>query len=403
MERITSSSSETLIRQTKDGWLVIFSGFCLYFLLSPLFLWGEFMIYIYSYLRQYDPNSSITCLSWVFPIAFLISQIIVSYTETLMSRISVIKLSFFGFLFTIAALFICSELQNTLYFMLIYSIFIGISLGLLSMLPIVCGLRYFPENKGRVIGLIQLGGCFGCFFLAPFSAYFINSNNLKPMPTLLNIYFNECVANQIPKFLKLIACCYTILAMISLTYIQSPKNLESKKENLLIKRVIERPKWGKALGIMLLLVLLSLEGLFFLMFYKLIGLARFFDDRFLSWVGVFGVSLIWLTRVPWNFFKKTRQEIGLIIIMQILAKISLYFNNSYWIGILMEFGSLAGVFSISSRVIAENFDMKTAKKNCKDENKHYEIEKVLQCNAARTTTIGLHASKVQMKHLRCNT
>ena len=346
----------SLSRHTKEGWLVIFCGFCLYFLASPLYLWGDLMIYVFSYLRQYDPNSSLDSLSWVFPIAFLISQVTTSYTETLLSHFSVAKLSFFGFLFTISGLFFCSELQNTLYFIVIFSVFIGISQGLLSMLPIICGLRFFPDNKARVIGLINLGGAAGCFCIGIFNTYLINANNLRPLPD--KVYFNECVANQIPRGLKLMACSYTVLSMIGISYLQVPRNFEPKNEGIsLIIREENSKKRGNCIG---LLGLLSLEGMFFLMFYKVIGLEMMYDDRTVTWIGVVGVSLICLCKIPWNLLNKTRKAVLLIIGMQIFAKIAIIFSFS--IAILLEFGSLAGVFAVHSRVLIEFFEFKTAKK-----------------------------------------
>lgn len=352
-------NNDPLSRQTKEGWLVIFCGFCLYFLTSPLYLWGHLMIYVFSYLRQYDPDSSLSSLSWVFPMAFLISQVTTSYTETLLSHFSVAKLSFFGFLFTISGLFICSELQNTLYFIVIFSFFIGISQGILSMLPIICGLRFFPENKARVIGLVNLGGATGSFCIGLFTTYLINANNLRPLPPgTLNVYFNECVANQIPRVFKLMACSYTVLSMIGISYLQVPRTFEPKNEAIsLIVREENSKKGTNCIG---LLGLMSLEGLFFLMFHKVIGLEMMYDDRGVTWIGVVGVSLIWLGKIPWNLVKKTKKAVILIISMQIFAKIAIIF--SFCIAVLLELGSLAGVFAVQSRVFAEFFEFKTAKK-----------------------------------------
>ena len=227
------------------------------------------------------------------------------------------------------------------------------------MLPIICGLRFFPENKARVIGLINFGGATGVFCIGLFTSYLINANNLKPLPPgSLNVYFNECVANQIPRVFKLMACSYTVLSMIGISYLQVPRNFEPKNEG--ISLIIREENSKKSLNCVGLLGLMSLEGMFFLMFHKVIGLEMMYDDRGVTWIGVVGVSLIWLSKIPWNLFKKMKKAVILIIAMQIFAKISLIF--SFFIAVLLELGSLAGVFAIQSRVLAEFFEFKTAKK-----------------------------------------
>jgi len=386
-------SVEILLKQqNKEGWLVIFSGFCLYFSFGLLFLWGDLMIYIYSDLRHYDSEASLMSLSWVFPLTYFICQITACLSEKLIRRSSIKKLSFLSFFLTIIALIICAELKNAFYFIMIYSIFIGISLGLLSSLPIVCGLRYFHDNKARVIGLIHLGGFFGCIFLMILNVFFINSDNTSPeLISLIQVYFKDCVANHATKIFILIASCLTIFGVISLCYLRNPTNWEFKDYNLNSSMMLEGQIWKKAIAFIFLLFLLSLEGLFFIMFYKLIGLTRFYEDHILSVIGSFGVSLLWLMKIPWNFFKKTINAMICIIILQIIAKFFLYFINLYLMGILMEFVSLSGLFAISSRVFAENFDYKTAKTFNKFSMISFGIAAILIC-ALKKMLITLDSS-----------
>lgn len=378
--KFEASPSEILSNHAKEGWLVIFSGFCLNMILGSLYLWGDLMIYIYSYLRQYDPKASLMAISWVFPLTYLLSQIVMSNIESLIERFSVVKLNFFGLLSLIVSLFLCSMTQTSFIFYGVYIIFTGIAIGILTMLPIVCGLRYFPENKTRVIGLIQLGGAFGCIILGLLISYFLNWNDLKPdVLTLKNIYFNECVASQVPKFLKVLAAAYMILGFVAISNLQLPKNSSHKPKEITLIRTYDK-KESKNLGywILGLFVIMSFEGFFFLIFYKVIGLGKLLNDSDLLWLGVCGLSLLWLMRVPWNFLK-VKNAIICAILLQFSSKFIIHYQYSYFLGILLEFLSLAAVYTMAPRVFMEYLDFQDAKKFNKLQMISFGISAILVC------------------------
>jgi len=324
------------------------------------------MIYIYSYFREYDENASLSTLSWVFPGFYLISQITMTFIEDLLVRFSVIKLCFFSLLLLISPLIITSFIQKTAIFMVFYVVFTGISLGILYMLPIICGLRYFPDKKARVIGLIHFGDVFGCFLYAFLINNFLNINDLKPdFISEKSIYFNECVAGQIPRFLKILAASYLILGFVTLSYIQKPRE---KTEEFIVNSMKKTKKnplemsLKKKLGIVVLFTIMSIEGLFFLMFYKQIGFNRGINGFNLLWIGAASISMIWLARIPWNFIKNPKTTIISVISMQFFAKIVIFKENWYFITIFSEFISLGGLFSVAPRVFIKEFTEKMAKK-----------------------------------------
>lgn len=356
-----ADSFRSLAHYSKEGWLVIFSGFCLHLLLACLFLWGDLMIYIFSYLRQYDPNVSLMSLSWVFPLTYLLYQIVMTNTEYLIEKFQIIKLEFAGVACFTITLFLSSMTQNSVLFSFIFIIGLGFSLGLLNILPIFCGLKYFPSNKNRVIGLIQLGGGVGVLFLGFLSHNFINFTELSAeVLTLKNIYFNECVADQIPKFLKILAIVYMILGFVALSYLQVPAIPKEKSSENVLRRANND---NKISGIMPLFLfsLLSMEGFFFLIFYKVIGLGKLMEDKELLWVGTVGISFIWFLKVYWSYIGSNFGILKMIL-LQIAAKILIFYDFSYLMGLIFEFTSLSGILSINSKIFVNITDFDTAKK-----------------------------------------
>lgn len=356
------SAEQLLAKQNKQGWHVIFSGFVMYFSLGLLFCWGELMIYLYSYFRLFDDQASLCCFSFVFPIAFMFFQIANTLSERIINRFSIRKLIILCFLGLIFGLFICSLVHSYVVFIVFYSIMIGMSVGLLSFMPIVCGLRFFPENRGRVIGLINLGGAVGCLFIFLLTTKELNPLNIRPeVISKEKIYFSGIVAMKVPQVLQIIIYSFFMFAAISLCFLKNPSNWETKLENS-NSGGFQSLRSKQSIGVQILLCLLSSEGLFFLIFYKFIGLAKNYSDLHLAQLGLFAVSLIFLTKILWNIYKNSLKALLHIAILQIISKFFLIFDIFYPIGILLEIISLGGLFSVSSRFLAENFDFKIAKK-----------------------------------------
>lgn len=364
------SAEQLLAKQNKQGWHVIFSGFVMYFALGLLFCWGELMIYLYSYFRSFDEQGSLCCFSLVFPIGFIFFQISNAFSERVTNRFSIRKLIILCFFVMISGLFICSLIRNFAFFIVFYSIFIGFSLGFLSFMPILCGLRFFPENRGRVIGLINLGGAFGCLFIFLLVSIELNPLNIRPeVISKEKIYFSGVVASKIPQVLQSIAYCFFMFAVISICFLKNPSNWDSKLENSSSGGSQHTLRSKQAILTQILMGLLSLEGLFFLIFYKVIGLLKNYSDFQLSKVGLLAVSLIFLTRIPWNLNKNPLKALFHISFLQIASKFFLIFDIFYPIGVFLEIFSLGGLLSVSSRFLAENFDFKIAKRL----NKHIMI------------------------------
>ena len=364
------SAEQLLAKQNKQGWHVIFSGFVMYFPLGLLFCWGELMIYIYSYFRLFDDQATLCCFSLIFPIAFMGFQITNSLAERITNRFSIRKLIILCFLGLISCLFISSIVQNYVVFIVFYSIMIGFSLGLLSFMPIICGLRFFPENRGRVIGLINIGGAVGCLFIFLFTTIELNPLNISPdVISREKIYFSGVVAMKIPQIFQIIMYSLLIFAAISICFLKNPSNWESKLENSNSGGFHQSLRSKKSIGVQILLFLLSSEGLFFLIFYKVIGVLKNYSDFHLSQLGLFSVSFIFLTKIAWNLYKNSLKVLYHISILQIISKFFLIFEIFYPIGIFLEILSLSGLFSVFSRFLAENFDFKVAKKL----NKHIMI------------------------------
>jgi len=77
-------------------------------------------------------------------------------------------------------MFLCSYSPNIYVFLVLYGIINPFAVGVQFLLPIHCGVTYFPKHKGLVVGLLT--GTFSlslCIF-GFVSTWIINPDNLDP-------------------------------------------------------------------------------------------------------------------------------------------------------------------------------------------------------------------------------
>jgi OFA family oxalate/formate antiporter-like MFS transporter len=129
------------------------------------------------------------------------------------------------------AMLIVSFVENMALFIVIYSVLIGISTGLMYMLPIVCGWKYFPNNKGMVSGIIIAGYGFGSFFFTLICNAIVNPDNSKPSVKKIEtdgstqLYFDSNVYDKVPTMFRVLFGVFIGLGTIGGLLIKYPKDL----------------------------------------------------------------------------------------------------------------------------------------------------------------------------------
>lgn len=87
-------------------------------------------------------------------------------------------------------------------------------------------------NLGLVTGCVISGFGLGSLLFTEVCQTIANPDDLKPTIILYqngieNSYFDQNVANEVPKMLRILAGCYAFLAMNAILFIKPPKSLNS--------------------------------------------------------------------------------------------------------------------------------------------------------------------------------
>jgi len=182
-------------------------------------------------MRKYDDSVTLDFMSIVFPILGIITMSVLSFGIKIADKIGFKVTIGIGSMLIALAFLIISFMENIYGFIVIYCLVVGIPGGLLYMLPIVCGWRYFPDRRGMVSGLIIGGYGFGSFIFNFICKAICNPDNLKP--TIAHIengttvkYFTNVVGDKVPLMLQVLAACYCGLGIIGTILIRLPTEID---------------------------------------------------------------------------------------------------------------------------------------------------------------------------------
>ena len=176
------------------------------------------------------------------------------------------KLTFFIFMLIFGVgQFLSSYVSNFWLFALAYALPGGTAQGALTVLPLYCAWRYFPDNKKPLISGIILSA----YALAPILSSFIsqrmiNPDNIDVIEVDGQKYFPQDIADRTPNFIRTFACISFVLGTIGILMIieptvdddeghndskeEIPQSLERLEEQDLKEKIVEndvKPKKEK--------------------------------------------------------------------------------------------------------------------------------------------------------------
>ena len=105
----------------------------------------------------------------------------------------------------ISGIYASSYTKDLASFIALYGICSGIGTGMTYMIPLVCCMEYFPNNKGLISGIIMGSYGLGSFIFNLVATEIVNPNgenaDIKTDDPNLNLFSSD-VANRVPMMLS---------------------------------------------------------------------------------------------------------------------------------------------------------------------------------------------------------
>lgn len=125
----------------------------------------------------------------------------------------------------ISGIYASSYTKDLATFIALYGTLSGIGTGMTYMIPLVCCMEYFPNNKGLISGIIMGSYGLGSFIFNIVATKIVNPNgenaDIKTDDPNLNL-FSPAVANRVPMLLRILCMVWVGLVLLSACLISIP-------------------------------------------------------------------------------------------------------------------------------------------------------------------------------------
>eukprot|EP01017_Pseudomicrothorax_dubius_P030080 TRINITY_DN3714_c0_g1_i13.p1 TRINITY_DN3714_c0_g1~~TRINITY_DN3714_c0_g1_i13.p1 ORF type:complete len:432 (-),score=83.01 TRINITY_DN3714_c0_g1_i13:163-1458(-) len=356
------------------GAILLGGGFCVHLALGTFYLWGNISLYLASYLKQFDDNVTSSSLAVVFPFCGLLINIGLAIGPNLARHIPQLTLVWISAIAFPITILISSFCTTQFFFILFYSIFGALFLGIAYLPPISMGWNHFPNRRGMVSGIILAG-----FGVSPFLFNFVSKLLINPNDIQANVVHPD--PDGVTFGLRVLALCWAICFILGAAILTIYRKTQQRSGNLAEtftqsttteqdKEEVSAGFKSKEIYLLFFSFIFCVAPYFFFMAnYKNYGLKIGHPDSFLTVVGSFASLSNGVFRTLWSslldYFTYKRVFIPMIIGQVTLV---LTFNSIadtqgwYFIWVLFIAIIGGGYFSIFPTITSKIYGTKAGSK-----------------------------------------
>ncbi|XP_059159550.1 oxalate:formate antiporter-like [Physella acuta] len=400
------------------GILVVFGGILIHLSLGTLYTFGNLNPYLTSYMRAKGTSASLTYTecSWIFALACMGQGASMALGGLIEKRIGPKLTALLGGWCMSLGVFLTyfAVKQSFALTIFTYGAVFGFGIGIVYAIPLACSMRWFPEKKGLVNGLVVAGFGGGAFIFNQIQTAFINPENKKPeLEVNGEKYFDQPdVLDQVPYIFLILGGCYAGMQLIGslllcnpppvevTLYFETVNDMENDRDSdhdkttLVPDKVTEDQKLltkvektvnkgreeddnldvpplqmlrDKNFYLIWFMFLLNGQGSVFIStLYKAYGQTFISDDSFLALVGAFAALFNAGGRIIWGILAdKFSVRVALMITCASFATFMLTLQLSeyggkpvFFLFVCLLFGSFSGSFALFPTATAKCFGRK---------------------------------------------
>ncbi|CEM26310.1 unnamed protein product [Vitrella brassicaformis CCMP3155] len=216
-----------------QAWLVLAGGVLVHVTLGTLYTWGNLNAYVASHMRMEAEGLGWVRMKdtgWVFSALFSGQGIGMPFGGAIEKRIGPRWATLFGCVVMSIGVSL-GQLAISSYpaFVLTYGFINGLGIGLAYTSPLVCALKWMPNKKGLISGIITAGFGAGALVFNPVQTMFVNPEDVRPDAAPYaetnpgELYFSDkALLNRVPNLFTLLASCYLVVQLIGCAFLENP-------------------------------------------------------------------------------------------------------------------------------------------------------------------------------------
>ncbi|XP_043199250.1 uncharacterized MFS-type transporter YhjX-like [Amphibalanus amphitrite] len=200
-----------------QGVVVCVCGFVLELTLGAIFTFGNLTTYMTSYMRdRLDPTINYAQLMWVSASLSFFEGLTLSLGSWLTNRIGARWTAFIGCSLVTSGVSLCYfAVQHSVWLVaLLFGVINGLGVGIAYVVPLVCGMSWFPNSKGTSNGFIVGGFGLGALVFNSMQTAFLNPNNISPAED--GYFKDQQLLSQVPYVFLLTGGVYIVLQALAI-------------------------------------------------------------------------------------------------------------------------------------------------------------------------------------------
>ncbi|XP_041483300.1 oxalate:formate antiporter-like [Lytechinus variegatus] len=213
------------------GWLAVTGGVLVHLTIGTIYSYGNMAPYMTSYIRKYSYPSTLSYQESSFIFALMLfgqgsSMFIGGYIEAKLGpRITTL----IGCLLVSMGMMLSALSIRVSFFLLLltYGLIFGLGVGIAYVPPLVCAMKWLPEKKGLVNGLVVAGFGGGAFIFNQIQTGYLNPHNLDPNVTdsqdhTAKYYDQDSILDKVPMSYVLQGGIYLAIQIVGVILLKDP-------------------------------------------------------------------------------------------------------------------------------------------------------------------------------------
>lgn len=211
------------------AWLSVLGGFSVHLVLGTLYIWANITSAVTGYLRRFDPSLTYNDTILVYASALGTQGMTMFLGGLIEKRIGAPLTVLVGGFSVVLGTFLSSFCTTLSGFVFTYGIMFGIGLGITYSAPIACSVKWMPNRKGLVTGIIVAGFGGGSFVFGLIATRLVN-------PTQISVedsgskdgYFapDSPVVINVPKMMRTLSLLYLCMVIFAYCLMSEPTEEE---------------------------------------------------------------------------------------------------------------------------------------------------------------------------------
>lgn len=378
------------------GFLAVFGGVLIHLTLGTFYTFGNMNTYMTSYIKaKVDESVSYSQSLWINAVMILGQGLLMPLGGVLEHRYGAritcfIGCTIFSGCIALSALAIKISFVGTA---AVYGFLACSGLGLAYVAPLANGMKWFPQRKGLVNGIVVAGYGLGALIFNQVQTGFLNPENKSPEN---NGYFKDPeILDRVPKVLLLLGGVYAAMELIGCiilfsaptetlsdktALLESPNisDISDQETELNLKQDPAKLKSQKYTGDLTPKEAVKTKEFYMLWFtfalnvqcvqfintmYKAFGQTFISDDHFLATVGSVASVFNAVGRILWGTLQdKTSYKTCMVFLCGFLCALMMSFIASsqgekvmFTIWVLLIFFTFSGLFVLLPTITAQTF------------------------------------------------